>query len=166
MREAGLEPAETILEARQLGYTTRVHSLPGYHPAKQILLVTFREGDQHAQPGEQSLEDRVWAEPGSRSLWSLGQHLARQLAKILPVDPSGGFEESVRTLAGPFPGQIQILPTEEAIRAAQDRSPRAHSVVGWLTTRKWAYRRRNCVAEPPGNLANPGDPLGAREGGV
>ncbi|KAL1978972.1 hypothetical protein VTN96DRAFT_7858 [Rasamsonia emersonii] len=107
VREAGLEPAETLLEARQLGYIIRLLGLPGDHPAKQILPVTLREGDQHAQPGEQPLGDRAWAEVGKRGPWSLGQHLARRLAETLPVDPSEGFEETMWTPAGPFPGQIK-----------------------------------------------------------
>jgi hypothetical protein len=59
VREAALEPAENLLEARQLGYTTRILGLPKDHPARQVLPVTFREGDQHAQPGEQPVEDRA-----------------------------------------------------------------------------------------------------------
>jgi len=47
VREAGLTPAEALLEARQLRYTTRLVSLPENHPAK-ILPVSFRERDQHA----------------------------------------------------------------------------------------------------------------------
>jgi hypothetical protein len=54
IREAGLTPAEVLLEGRQLGYTTRLLGLPDDNPAKTILPVSFREGDQHAQPGEQT----------------------------------------------------------------------------------------------------------------
>ncbi|KKA16155.1 reverse transcriptase, partial [Rasamsonia emersonii CBS 393.64] len=123
VREAGLEPAETLLEARQLGYTIRLLSLPRDHLAKRILPITLWEGDQHAQPGEQPLRDRAWAETSSRGPWSLGQHLARRLAGTLPVDPSEGFEETMWTPAGPFPGQIKVLPMEEAIQAAQRARP-------------------------------------------
>ena len=41
VREAGLTPAEALLEARQLRYTTRLLSLPENHPAKKILPVSF-----------------------------------------------------------------------------------------------------------------------------
>ena len=51
--EASLAPAEVLLEAGQLRYSTRLLSLPKSHPAKEILPVSFREGDQHAQLGEQ-----------------------------------------------------------------------------------------------------------------
>jgi Reverse transcriptase (RNA-dependent DNA polymerase) len=38
LREAGLEPAESVLNARQLGYTRRLLGLPSSHPGHQILL--------------------------------------------------------------------------------------------------------------------------------
>jgi hypothetical protein len=57
--EAALEPAESLLEARQLSYTTRLLGLPTNQPTQQILPITFREGDQHAQPGEQPIGDRA-----------------------------------------------------------------------------------------------------------
>ena len=76
VREAGLAPADALLEARQLKYTTRLLGLPENHPAKEILPVSFREGDQHTQPGEQTPGNRRWAESSNRGPWSLGQHLA------------------------------------------------------------------------------------------
>jgi len=57
VRDASLVPAEVLLEARQLRYTTRLLSLPENHPAKKILPVSFRDGDQHVQPGEQTLRE-------------------------------------------------------------------------------------------------------------
>ena len=39
--EAGLTPAEALLEARQLRYTTWLLGLPEGHPAKKILPVSF-----------------------------------------------------------------------------------------------------------------------------
>ena len=59
VREAGLGPAEALLEDRQLGYTTRLLSLPDDHPAKKVLPASFREGDQHVQPGEQTPGNRM-----------------------------------------------------------------------------------------------------------
>ena len=124
VREAGLAPAETLLEARQLGYTTRLLGLPEDHPTRKILPVSFREGDQHAQPGEQTPGNRMWAaENEGRGPWSLGQHLARQLAKVLPADPSGGFEEQIRAWNDQFPGQIKVLAPEKALEAAQTIDP-------------------------------------------
>jgi ribonuclease HI len=124
IREAALEPAESLLEARQLGYTTRLLGLPTNQPTRQILPITFREGDQHAQPGEQPIGDRAWAEdtPRGRGPWSLGQHLARQLGKSLRIDPSEGFEETELS-QGLFPGVIRVLPKEEALIAAREQRP-------------------------------------------
>jgi ribonuclease HI len=131
IREAALEPAESLLEGRQLGYTARILSLPRNQPTRQILPVTFREGDQHAQPGEQPIGDRAWAErtprghrrlPRGRGRWSLGQHLARQLGKSLGTDPSGGFEETTEMGRRDFPGSFRVLPMGGALEAAKDPS--------------------------------------------
>ncbi|KAL2008564.1 hypothetical protein VTN00DRAFT_6758 [Thermoascus crustaceus] len=123
VREAGLEPAETLLKARQLGYTIRLLGLPNSHPARQVLPVTFREGDCHAQPGEQPIGDRVWAEVSGRGPWSLGQHLACQIAGTLKIDPSRGFEETVEAFPSTFPGIIKVLPAVEAYQAARAARP-------------------------------------------
>ena len=123
VREAGLTPAEALLDARQLNYTARLLSLPDDHLAKRVLPASFREGDQHVQPGEQTPGNRVWAGNDSRGPWSLGQHLARQLANVLPADPSGGFESLGQAPLGQFPGQIKVRSTEEAQVAAQAIQP-------------------------------------------
>ncbi|ODM18571.1 hypothetical protein SI65_06443 [Aspergillus cristatus] len=86
VREASMVPAEVLLEARQLRYTTRLLGLPEGHPAKKIL-----------PPGEQTPGNQQWAESRNRGPWSLGQHLARQLANILPADPFEGFESTIQT---------------------------------------------------------------------
>jgi hypothetical protein len=66
LREAGLEPAGVVLQARQLGYVKRLLSLPRSHPGHRILPEAFRQGDLWAQPGEQAPGDMEWAsrEPG------------------------------------------------------------------------------------------------------
>ncbi|KAI9035197.1 ribonuclease H family protein [Aspergillus affinis] len=105
VREAAVTPAEVLLEARLLGYITRLLGLPENHPANKILPVSFQERDQHAQPGEPTPGNRRWAEDNARGPWSLGQHLARQLANILPVNPSGGFESPLQATSNQFPEQ-------------------------------------------------------------
>jgi hypothetical protein len=81
IKEAGLYPAEVQLDRRQRQYTLRFLGLPRSHPAREVLPVSFREGDQHAQPGVQPLHDLAWVEgPRERGPWSLGQHLAAKLA--------------------------------------------------------------------------------------
>lgn len=46
LREAGLVPASTLLNHRQRSYAYRLLSLPGQHPAKEILPVSLRVGDE------------------------------------------------------------------------------------------------------------------------
>jgi ribonuclease HI len=118
VKEAGLAPAEILLEARQLNYTTRLLGLPDDNPAKGVLPTSFREGDQYAQPGEQTPGNRTWAETQGEKPWSLGQHLARQLASIVPADPSDGFESLQWVARGRFPGQVKVQSSEEALAAA------------------------------------------------
>ena len=69
--EAGLTPSEVLLKARQLKYTTRLFSLSENHSAKEILPVSFREGDQHTQLGEQTQRtSNEWrAATGSYGPW-------------------------------------------------------------------------------------------------
>ena len=118
-REAGLTPADILLEDRQLRYTARLLGLPGDSPAASILPASFREGDGHMQLGEQTPRNRMWAEPHSRGPWSLGQHLARQVASILPAVPSAGFESAQPIESSRIPGKITLQAMEDAIRAAQ-----------------------------------------------
>ncbi|EED20333.1 hypothetical protein TSTA_035590, partial [Talaromyces stipitatus ATCC 10500] len=61
IREAALELATVLLDARVARYTARLLALPDTHPTAQILPVTLRHGDLHAQPGEQPRDDREWA---------------------------------------------------------------------------------------------------------
>ena len=100
-------------------YTTRLLSLPENHPAKKILPVSFWEGNQNIQPGEQAPGNQQWAEKNNRGPWSLGQHLVRQLANTLPAGPPEGFKSTIQTTSSQFPGQIEVLPDPEALAAAQ-----------------------------------------------
>jgi hypothetical protein len=61
-----------------------------------------------------------WAsrEPGRPT--TLGQLLARQLAKMMPLDPSSGFEEVIEVEPKPFPGRVVVLDTTEALQQAQE----------------------------------------------
>jgi hypothetical protein len=121
LQEASLEPAEVMLNARQRGYTARLLGLPRNHPGHQILPVSFREGDRHAQAGEQEEDDLQWAQTSiPRGLQSLGQHLARNFASTLRQDPSGGFEQTAEAYPGSFPGRIVVENTEEALKRARN----------------------------------------------
>jgi len=119
--EAGLAPEEAILEFRRLRYTARLLSLPENHLAKAILPMSFREGDQHTQPGKQTPGNRQLAESSNQGL--LVQYLDRQQANILPADPSEGFESTIQTTSSQFPGQIEVLPGPEVLAAVKSLSP-------------------------------------------
>jgi ribonuclease HI len=118
LKNAGLEPAELVLQTRQRSFAARLLKAPSNQPAHHVLPVSFREGDRHAQPGEQPLEDRGWAEQTPRGPYSLGQHLAKQLAEVLPTDPSGGFEGTKVPQQEAFAGQILIQSRDEALETA------------------------------------------------
>jgi hypothetical protein len=113
IKEAGFYPAVLLLERRQRQYPLSVLGLPRGHTAIEVLPISFREGDQHAQPGKQPLENLAWVErPRGRGPWSLDQHLEVKLASILNIDPSASFEQVVRTCSKAFPGTI-LVPTQE-----------------------------------------------------
>ena len=117
LREAGLDAAEVTLDNRQRKYAARLLALPQGHQVQKVLPVTLREGDRHAQPGEQPVNDREWAQPEAAK--TLGQHLAQKLATLLEVDLSEGFERTVETHSEDFSGKIVIQGAEEALRRAQ-----------------------------------------------
>lgn len=53
LSEAGLIPAQLLLDARQKSSAYRLLTLPDYHPTKRILPISLREGDENSQRGEQ-----------------------------------------------------------------------------------------------------------------
>jgi hypothetical protein len=67
IREAALEPAEALLDTKRRQYAQRLLGLPLGHPTAEILPITFREGNAHAQPREQPIKDQAWATPTHRS---------------------------------------------------------------------------------------------------
>ncbi|EED15087.1 reverse transcriptase, putative, partial [Talaromyces stipitatus ATCC 10500] len=121
IREAALEPATVLMDARVARYTARLLALPDTHPTAQILPVTLRHGDLHAQPGEQPLDDREWASRDNKVLNRLGQRLAKHLAQRLNRDPSGGIERTEQCELQGFPGSIRVLDKEEALTEANQQ---------------------------------------------
>ncbi|KAL3704612.1 hypothetical protein TMatcc_008283 [Talaromyces marneffei ATCC 18224] len=120
IREAALEPANVLLDARKAGYVTRLLGLPETHLTAQLLPVTLRHGDTHAQPGEQPLDDREWALSNDRVPKRIGQRLAKHLAQRLTKDPSGGIERTVQNAPAAFPGTTRVLGTEQALIEAAE----------------------------------------------
>ncbi|EED21743.1 hypothetical protein TSTA_089820 [Talaromyces stipitatus ATCC 10500] len=123
IRETALEPATALLDARVAQYTARLLTLPDTHPTAQILPVTLRYGDLHAQPGEQPLDDREWASRDNKVPNRLSQRLAKHLAQRLSRDPSGGIERTKQCELKGFPGSIRVLDNEEALTEANQQRP-------------------------------------------
>ena len=120
IQEAALEPASVLLDARKAGYVARLLTLPETHPTAQLLPITLRHGDAHAQPGEQPLDDREWAVRDGKMPRRIGQRLAKHLAQRLTKDPSGGIERTVQQALEGFPGTIRVLDMEKALIEAAD----------------------------------------------
>ncbi|ODM16943.1 hypothetical protein SI65_07341 [Aspergillus cristatus] len=87
VREADLAPAEALLEARQLRYTTRPAQLTGNHPAKKILPFP---GRIEALPSPEALAAAQSLPPGL-AIWSDGSRLenGRCGAGIAWQEPGG-----------------------------------------------------------------------------
>ncbi len=123
IREAALDPAEVLLNARRVGYAVRLLTLPEEHPAAQLLPQTFRHGDEHVQPNEQPLDDREWASRTLKAPLRLGQQLAKQLSECLRHDPSGGIERTSTQPTQGFPGVICMPERQEALDEAAKQRP-------------------------------------------
>ena len=123
MRESALEPAGVLLDARKAQYTARLLGLPETHPTAQLLPITLRHGDTHAQPGEQPLNDREWAQRDDRMPRRIGQRLAKHLARRLTKDPSGGIERTVPCAPATFPGSFRVLDKDLALLEAAEWHP-------------------------------------------
>jgi ribonuclease HI len=120
IRETALEPAEALLDTKRRQYTRRLLGLPLRHPAAEILPITFRERDAHAQPGEQPIEDRAWATPTRKGPWTLGIGLARKLHEAMATDPSQGFERTIEPDTRPIPLDFRVEDPETAMQMALD----------------------------------------------
>ena len=85
MSEAGLVPARVLLDHRQRMYAYRLLTLPSDHLTKNILPISFRNGDADTIQAEDQPEDTLaWA--GSERPTSIGQWLARQVSITQAID--------------------------------------------------------------------------------
>ena len=67
--EAGIIPASTHLDYRQRLYAHRLLSLPDLHPAKEILPISLRVGDEGFQPGELPDDSLMWTQHARPTLY-------------------------------------------------------------------------------------------------
>ena len=121
IREAALEPAGVLLDARKARYVARLLTLPDTHPTAQLLPITLRHGDAYAQPGEQPVDDREWAQNRAQAPKRIGQRLAKHLAQRLTKDPSGGIERTMEWAQEAFPGSIRVASIEIALQEASQQ---------------------------------------------
>ena len=159
MSEAGLVPAQILLNHRQRIYVYRLLTLPNNHLTKKILPISFRNGDVDSIREEEKPEDPlIWADRERPN--SLGQWLAQQISNTQAVDPAYGVEPIERSwqLNTDLPLQIVLEPKREAIQEAKrnrngivfwtDESRLDEGKVGaavvWFDRRldKWQEKRR------------------------
>lgn len=115
--EAGIIPASTYLDYRQRLYAHRLLSLPDLHPAKEILPISLRVGDEGFQPGELSDDSLIWTRNARPTLY--GQWLAWQITIEHSVDPANGVEpvEVIKT-GTCFEGKIIVENKKQALHEA------------------------------------------------
>lgn len=123
LSEAGLIPAQLLLDARQKTYAYRLLTLPDCHPTKQILPISLREGDENSQPGEQPEDTLIWVKRAKPNRM-FGQLLAQQVAGNYFIAPADGVEPV------PNPGSDINLSGEiiiEAKKKAMDETKKYRS---------------------------------------
>ena len=128
IKEAGLRPATSLLNNRQRQFAHRILSPPQDNPTRNILPLTFRVGDAHAQPEEIKSEDWDWLEDHKDK--TLGQRLANSLADSTVVDTSYGFEFTKRVEPACFLGVVDAPSSREA---AEDKARQHYDREGELS---------------------------------
>ena len=106
-------------------------------------------------PLEVHMEGRLWAAPHSRGPWSLGQHLARQLAGIIPADPSAGFESAQRAGGQPIPWKNRGPRNGGRSRRGANNTTGQRDLVGWVEAGEWPDGRGDCLAGALRRMENP-----------
>ena len=130
VKEAGLLPTGSILNNRQRCYALRLLSLPEDNKLREILPETFRDGDAHAQPGEQEQSNWDWSY--ARKANGLGQWLANSIQKGTRLDTTFGIEHTERIPEASFPRKIpMLLDSMEAKRRAINHSDSTDELSFW-----------------------------------
>ncbi len=118
LSEAGLIPAQLVLDSRQKAYAYRLLTVPDCHPTKQILPISLREGDENSLPGEQP-EDTLICTKSTKPK-TLGQLLAQQVANNCAIDPADDVEPAPSPgLEIYFSGDIVIETKKKALEEAK-----------------------------------------------
>jgi hypothetical protein len=123
LKEAGLRPAESLLENRQRRYGARLLTLPEGHLARTILPGSARGSPP--RDGEDG-EER-WSDPFTRNDL-LGEQLAWMAGGNGVMEPGVGIEK------------IQVVLEREELQAKVTIPPRAEAITacnGWNDTESW-----------------------------
>lgn len=116
--EAGLTPASILLDYCQRLYAHRLLCLQDQHPAKEILAVSLRNGDDGCQLGELPESTLIWTQNARPTLY--GQWLAWQVTVEHSIDPAEGVEPVEMMEPGNvFTGDIVIECKKQALQEAK-----------------------------------------------
>ncbi len=114
LSEAGLIPAQLVLDSRQKTYASWLLTVPNCHPTRQILPKSRREGDENSEPGEQPEDTLIWTK--STKPKTLSQLLAQQVASNCAIDPADDVEPAPTPgLEIYFSGDIVIETKKKAL---------------------------------------------------
>lgn len=94
LSEAGLIPAQILLDYRQRMYAYWPLTFPDQHPTKTILPISLRKRDRNSQPGEQPVNTLLQTENtrpvlyGQQLIWQIAfNHAIDPAARVEPVEP-------------------------------------------------------------------------------
>lgn len=76
------------------------------HPAKEILLISLKKGDQDFQPGELSKNSPLWTQNLRSTLYS--KWLAQQMTFNHTIDPANGVKPTPKVISNKFQAEIII----------------------------------------------------------
>ena len=127
LAEANLRNAKVMLDSRQRKFSARLATLPDENPAKNILPVTFRNGDGSAQPMEQPIGDTDQTRKGKRKGKQLDIRLARSIAIVVEIDLIESIKAIRQVALGTFPNTVIISPKKQALEKAN--TPRNSQVI-------------------------------------
>ena len=87
------------------------------HPAKNILPISLRKGDQDVQPGEIPENSLMWTQNSRPTLY--GQWLAGQITFYHAIDPADGVEPAQKAIFSKFNADVIVRCKKKALEEAR-----------------------------------------------
>lgn len=106
VRDAGLHSAVSLLNTRQRSYELQLIAASKTEPARDILPVTQRDGEEQAQSGEQPEGHDTWTRMSGARREGLRQRLVRGVAARIEIDASSVTEHTECVEPAEFPETI------------------------------------------------------------